>query len=125
MINIAKLMNPQAIMNLFGHMPHFIDSHLMDVELKRDGPCIFIRLMTRETVENKPKRWDEWDVVYIDISFIGVRDLVIKGLGINNMISQFEITERLKMTCSNQMQIECQFDWARIEKITPGLIGSV
>jgi len=33
MISQLKFMNPQAIANIFGDMPNFIDSELMDVEL--------------------------------------------------------------------------------------------
>ncbi|MEC0555066.1 immunity 50 family protein [Bacillus haynesii] len=128
MISQLKFMNPQAIANIFGDMPNFIDSELMDVELRRDGPCLFVRLMTKKDVVNKPKRWNKWDVVYIEISFIAVRNLTIKGLGTSNIINQFEINEdeeeeSLKIKCSNQMEIECLFEWARIESISPGLIG--
>ncbi|XYP69187.1 immunity 50 family protein [Bacillus subtilis] len=100
----------------------------MNVELNRDGPCLFVCLMTKDVVENKPKRWGKWDVVYVEMSFIGVQDLLIKNLGTNNIVDQFEISElngngSLKIKCNNQMQLECLFDWARIENITPGLLG--
>lgn len=121
-------MNPQAIVNIFGGMPEFIDSELMNVELRREGPCLFVRLMTKESVENKPERWDKWDVIYIEMSFIGVRNLSIKDFGTDHIINQFEINEvgedgSLKITCNNHMQIECIFEWARIEKVSPGLLG--
>lgn len=83
MINEEKFMNPQAIINIFGSMPNFTDAELMNVELNRDGPCLFVRLMTKEFVENKPKHWGKWDVVYIEMYFIGVQDLLIKNLGTN------------------------------------------
>ncbi|MEA1024793.1 immunity 50 family protein [Bacillus subtilis] len=128
MIIEEKFMNPQAIINIFGSMPNFTDAELMNVELNRDGPCLFVCLMTKDVVENKPKRWGKWDVVYVEMSLIGVQDLLIKNLGTNNIVDQFEISElngngSLKIKCNNQMQLECLFDWARIENITPGLFG--
>lgn len=101
----------------------------MNVDLNRDGPTLFIRLMTKDSVKNKPKRWGNFDVVYVELSFIGVTDLKINHLGNNNIIHHFEIstTENeglLKINCKNQMQIETIFDWARVEQISPGLIGS-
>ncbi|MBU8788364.1 MULTISPECIES: immunity 50 family protein [Bacillus] len=127
MISQAKFMNPQAMTNIFGDMPEFTGSELMSVELRRDGPCLLIRLMTEEKVENKPKRWDKWDVIYIDMSFIGVRHLNIKDIGTDNIINQFEIDETansLKIKCLNQMQIECIFEWERIDRISPGLLDT-
>lgn len=101
----------------------------MNVDLNRDGPTLFIRLMTKDSVKNTPKRWRDFDVVYVELSFIGVTDLKINHLGNNNIIDHFEIstTENegfLKINCKNQMQIETIFDWARVEQISPGLIGS-
>lgn len=37
-------------------MHNFTDAELMNIELNRDDTCLFVRLMTKEVVENKPKR---------------------------------------------------------------------
>ena len=129
MINQFKLMNPQAFISIFGNIPSLNDSELLDVQLRRDGPTLFIRLLTREVIQTKPKRWDKWDVVYVEMSFFGIRDLTIDGLGTTNQINQFEIKDmgedgELEIKCNNQMHIKCSFDWARVEQITSGLIGS-
>ncbi|MCY7617648.1 immunity 50 family protein [Bacillus pumilus] len=129
MIREEKFMNPQAMTQIFGEIPQFKNAEIMNVDLNRDGPTLFIRLMTKDSVKNKPKRWGNFDVVYVELSFIGVTDLKINHLGNNNIIDHFEIstTENeglLKINCKNQMQIETIFDWARIEQISPGLIGS-
>ncbi|WP_410983060.1 immunity 50 family protein [Bacillus cereus] len=129
MINQLKILNPQALISIFGMIPEFEQSELLEVHLRRDGPNIVIRLMTKETVENKPKRWNKWDVIYIEISFFCIQNLKIKDMGTNNIIEQFEIDAieeegLLKIKCRNQMQVECLFSWAKIEKITPGLIGT-
>ncbi|PRS75941.1 MULTISPECIES: immunity 50 family protein [Bacillus] len=129
MIREEKFMNPQAMTQIFGEIPQFKNAEIMNVDLNRDGPTLFIRLMTKDSVKNKPKRWRDFDVVYVELSFIGVTDLKINHLGNNNIIDHFEIstTENegfLKINCKNQMQIETIFDWARVEQISPGLIGS-
>ncbi|MCA0162919.1 immunity 50 family protein [Bacillus sp. FSL M7-0307] len=129
MIREEKFMNPQAMTQIFGEIPQFKNAEIMNIDLNRDGPTLFIRLMTKDSVKNKPKRWGNFDVVYVELSFIGVTDLKINHLGNNNIIDHFEIstTENegfLKINCKNQMQIETIFDWARVEQISPGLIGS-
>lgn len=129
MINRFKIMNPQAFTSIFSDIPSLNDSELLEVQLRRDGPTLFIKLLTNEAIKIKPKRWDKWDVVYIEMSFFAIRNLIINGLGTNNQISQFEIKDIgedgvLEIKCNNQMHIKCSFDWARVEQITPGLIGS-
>ncbi|MEK4050507.1 immunity 50 family protein [Bacillus sp. FSL K6-2839] len=129
MIREEKFMNLQAMTQIFGEIPQFKNAEIMNVDLNRDGPTLFIRLMTKDSVKNKPKRWGNFDVVYVELSFIGVTDLKINHLGNNNIIDYFEISTTedqglLKINCKNQMQIETIFDWARIEQISPGLIGS-
>ncbi|PEE38090.1 immunity 50 family protein [Bacillus pseudomycoides] len=114
MINQLKILNPQALISIFGMIPEFEQSELLDVQLRRDGPTLVIRLMTKEPVENKPKRWNKWDVIYIEISFFCIQDLIIKDIGTDNIIHQFEINAieeegQLKIRCRNQMQVECLF----------------
>lgn len=124
-----KVYEPTSDDSNFRGIPHFKNAEIMNVDLNRDGPTLFIRLMTKDSVKNKPKRWGNFNVVYVELSFIGVTDLKINHLGNNNIIDHFEIsiTENeglLKINCKNQMQIETIFDWARVEQISPGLIGS-
>ncbi|ALZ63341.1 MULTISPECIES: immunity 50 family protein [Bacillus] len=128
MIDQFKFLNPQALIGIFGKIPKFEESELVDVRLKRDGPTLVIQLMTKENVENKPKRWNKWDVIYVEISFFTIYNLTIKGLGIENIIDYFEINKieeegLLKIKCKNQMLVECSFEWAKVEGVTPGLIG--
>ena len=128
MIDQFKFLNPQALIGIFGKIPKFEESELVDVRLKRDIPTLVIQLMTKENVENKPKRWNKWDVIYVEISFFTIYNLTIKGLGIENIIDYFEINKieeegLLKIKCKNQMLVECSFEWAKVEGVTPGLIG--
>jgi len=128
MIDQLKILNPQALISIFGKIPKFEDAELLEVCLKRDGPTLVIQLMTKENVEHKPKRWNKLDVIYVEISFFTIRNLIIENLGTENIIEHFEISTTsegslLKIKCKNQMIVETLFDWARIEGVTPGLIG--
>lgn len=130
MVNTNRLMNPQAITGIFGRMPLFKGSQLLTLQMKRDGPSLYIQIGTKETVEKKPLRWDEWDIVYIEISFWGGKDLKIQSFGTFNAIEQFKIEDGeesayINIQCSNGMAISCLLDWARVERITPGLIGGL
>ncbi len=63
------------MIGVFGKAPKLEDVELLEVRLKRDGPTLFILLMTKETVEHKPKRWNKWDVIYVEISFFTIQNL--------------------------------------------------
>ncbi|EOP09773.1 MULTISPECIES: immunity 50 family protein [Bacillus] len=128
MIDQLKILNPQTLISIFGKVPKFEEAELLEVCLKRDGPTLVIQLMTNENVEHKPKRWNKWDVIYVEISFFTIQNLIIENLGTENIIEHFEISTMsegslLKIKCKNQMIVESLFDWARIEGVTPGLIG--
>lgn len=129
MISLQRITNHQAFTTIFGKIPTFIHSEVLDVQLKRDGPTLSIRLLTKEFVRNKPKRWSEWDVVYVELSFFGLQNLRIFDYGTNNTIVQFKVQNKeeegvLEIICDNGMAITCTFDWIRVEKVTPGLIGN-
>lgn len=62
--------------------------------------------MIKENVENKLKWWNKWDVIYVEIFFFIIYNLIIKGLGIENIIDYFEINMieeegLLKIKCKN------------------------
>lgn len=121
-------MNPQALTSIFGAMPRFELAELLNVRIERDRPTLFIRLATNETIKNKPKRWGEYDIVYIEMSFLGIRSLKINSFGTYNTIKKFKIEDgkeeaSIELCCHNEVSINGFFDWARIETITPGLIG--
>ncbi|WP_425712747.1 Imm50 family immunity protein [Fictibacillus sp. Mic-4] len=53
MIQQSKFLNPQVLTHIFGKIPLFKDSELVDIQLRRDGPTLFIRLMTKENIKSK------------------------------------------------------------------------
>lgn len=129
MITASKIMNPQALINIFGCIPDFIGSELMDIRIKSFKRTIVIQLMTNYPVQNKPQKWGEYNVVYIDISLFDIRKLFISGDVITNSIIKFDIKEDkeevfLEIQCNSKLTIKCNFDWARVEQIKPGLISS-
>ena len=129
MIQKSKIMNKKALDNIFGGVPSFNNSELLEVQIKRDGPTLFLRFLLHEVVKNKPKRWDKYDVIYLDISFLNIKDLIIEGVVSNNYIDSIEINELndegiLEIKYNNDMYIRCLFSIAYVEKIAPGIIGT-
>lgn len=129
MINQSRIMNPQALISVFGNIPRLNNSELVEVKLRRDGATLFIRLLVKEIAETKPKRWSAYDVIYVDFSFFVIKDLSINGFGTYNQIDKLDIIDdgkkgTLDIVCSNNIYIKCSFDWAKIEQIIPGLTGS-
>lgn len=128
MINIGKIINSQALTSVFGCVPDFIGSELMDIRIRSFQRTIVIHLMTTQTVKNTPKRWGKFDVVYVEISLFDIRNLLVNGDISSNSIIQFDLKDLqndglLEIKCDNRMQVKCSFDWARVEEIIPGLIG--
>lgn len=52
MISLQRITNHQALTAIFGEIPTFVHSEVLDVQLKRDGPTLSIRLLTKELVRN-------------------------------------------------------------------------
>ena len=125
-----KIMNPHAIAALYGHFFSFENSELLDLKLRRDEPCLSIRLQTSDIPIKSPSRWpDHYDVVYVDLSFIVISDLQIKGWGHHNVLSKFEIIDKdekagVFFSSIHGLTISFLCDWIRIENLTPGLLGT-
>ncbi|WP_422110892.1 Imm50 family immunity protein [Burkholderia ambifaria] len=75
MNTITKVMNPQAITSIYGEFPSLVGTELTEVRVARDEPRISIRLATGQKPTKHPTRWPQnYDEVYIGISFVGVCD---------------------------------------------------
>lgn len=79
-------------------------------------------LMTKEEVKTKPKRWDHWDVVYIQLSFLTISNLDIKGWGNDNIISRFDLSGKmennyLEIKGNNGLRINTNLEWVNVEKL--------
>ena len=119
-----RLINEQALNSTFGYIPKFINSEIIDIQVKRDGPAILILLKTKEIVHFKPKKWDDFDVIYVYLTFYGIKSLDINNFGTQNKIQTFLVNDEglLNINCNNNMSINFIFDFARVENITHGLI---
>ncbi|WP_407045209.1 Imm50 family immunity protein [Burkholderia ambifaria] len=68
-------MNPQAVTSIYGEFPSLVGAELTEVRVARDEPRISITLATRQKPTKHPTRWPQnYDEVYIGISFVGVCD---------------------------------------------------
>lgn len=127
MISNSKIINPQALVGIFGKFPNFLDSELIDIHINCFNKSVKIRLVTKEEVKERPKRWGEWDVVYVDFIFYDVKELRLYGDIEVSIVKSLEICDlnnecSLELLCSNDFMLKGRFEWARVENITPGLI---
>jgi hypothetical protein len=82
-----------------------------------------------ESVIKTPKHWEKWDIIYIEISFFSTVNLLIDGWGNKNLIRKIDIKSTaeggiLQIECEDNTRVNCLFEWARIERIIPSLLGT-
>lgn len=126
----TRLMNPQAITSMYGEFPSFSGSELADVHVKRDEPRLSVKLITKEKPKACPDRWPkDYDVVHIELSFIGVSRLSFSQWGHENIVDMFELDDidesvSVQFLCKNQVTLTFSCDWIRVESVTYGRVGS-
>ncbi|WP_395316828.1 immunity 50 family protein [Variovorax sp. UC74_104] len=130
MISPQKILNPQALISLYGEFPSLIGSEITEFALKRDEPNALIKIMTEGKPKYAPVRWPEdYDVVYLGLSFIGIKKMAASNWGRANVVDQFELEEvgglmAVRVSCENGLSISFDCDWISIDSVVPGSIGS-
>jgi hypothetical protein len=125
-----RFLNPQAIISLYGKVPQLVGSEVLNLEVKRDEPRLAMKLMTDRKPLSSPARWPKnYDVVYVGLSFIGVRNLSLTNWGHENVIEALIFSDNdestsVHVSCKNKAEISFVCDWVRIEGVTYGQIGS-
>lgn len=125
-----KIMNPQAITSIYGEFPSLVEAELTEVRVARDEPRISIRVATKRKPIKPPVRWPQnFDEVYIGISFIGVSDFSFCQWGRENIIDEVDLKDidvrvSVRFSCKNHVALKFTCDWIRIESVTCGLVGS-
>lgn len=124
-----KFLNPQALTSLYGGEVPLGGAEIIDVQLKRDEPRLVVKFMTGTKPLSCPDRWPkDYDVVYLSLSFIGVRGLSLTGWGHENIVDNFKLIDvddsaSVHVACQNEAAITFICDWVRIEGIVYGHIG--
>ncbi|AJK50763.1 immunity 50 family protein [Burkholderia plantarii] len=127
---IQRIMNPQALTALYGNDAPLAGASIVEVQLKRDEPRLSMRIMITQKPLSQPNRWPkDYDVVYINLSFIGVSGLSIGEWGHDNIVATFvsTVTDNdvsIKINCKEGASIALKCDWVRVEGITYGYLGS-
>ncbi|WP_093222440.1 MULTISPECIES: immunity 50 family protein [unclassified Variovorax] len=125
-----KILNPQALSSLYEGFPSLDDSEIMEVTMKRDEPRVLIKFMIDNKPARPPARWPEnYDVVYLALSFIGVRKFSATGWQKKNVATQFllkNIDDLVSVCISGKEDLSVSFDcdWISVESVVPGSIGS-
>ncbi|EMN1928823.1 immunity 50 family protein [Burkholderia ambifaria] len=126
----TKVMNPQAITSIYGEFPSLVGSELTEVRVARDEPRISIRLATGQKPTKHPTRWPQnYDEVYIGISFVGVCDFSFFQWGQKNIVEEVDLKDMddrvsVRFSCKNQVALKFSCDWIRIEGVAWGYVGS-
>ncbi|WP_175673048.1 immunity 50 family protein [Burkholderia ambifaria] len=126
----TKVMNPQAITSIYGEFPSLVGTELTEVRVARDEPRISIRLATGQKPTKHPTRWPQnYDEVYIGISFVGVCDFSFFQWGQKNIVEEVDLKDvddrvSVRFSCKNQVALKLSCDWIRIEGVAWGYVGS-
>ncbi len=125
-----RVMNPQALISLYGDFPSFDGAELIGANFRCDDPLLIAKFVTRTKPKVTPKRWpSHYDEVIIELSFIGVSHLLLRNWGYNNSINKFELKlvgdhASVRISCENEAALEFLCDWIRIESVAYGFVGS-
>ncbi|WP_247682130.1 immunity 50 family protein [Burkholderia sp. Tr-862] len=125
-----KIMNPQAITSIYGEFPSLVEAELTEVRVARDEPRISIRVATKRKPIKQPARWPQnFDEVYIEISFIGVSDFSFCQWGRENIVDEVDLKDiddrvSVRFSCKNNVALKFSCDWIRIESVACGIVGS-
>ncbi|WP_200626898.1 Imm50 family immunity protein [Pseudomonas sp. LAM2023] len=129
-MNITRFMNPQALTAMYGDIPSFVGAEALSVVFSQDGPSVFVKFMMKGKPLKKPARWPSvFDVVYVEISFGAAEIVGFSKWGRSNVVSEIlaclmDGRELVKFIFENECCLEFSYDWACVEGINYGLIGS-
>lgn len=79
----AELVEDQrGIRAIFGgQAPDLRSISLHELSLDRDGPQLVLRFDLNKFPDTPPRKWQRFNTVQLELSFIGVRDVNIAGWG--------------------------------------------
>ncbi|MCA8277105.1 immunity 50 family protein [Burkholderia sp. AU30280] len=127
---IQRIMNPQALTAFYGSNAPLDGAEIVEIQLKRDEPRLSLKFTTTQKPLSHPNRWPkDYDVVYLNLSFIGVCDLSISGWGHDNIVATFipnvaDDIASVTINCKEGASIAFKCDWVRMEGIAYGYLGS-
>ena len=114
-----------VVERIFGREFCFSNAEIMNVVA--NGLCgeLVLELQVSDLVKEHPKKWKNWDLVYLKICFFGVKEISmfvnhehihIKEFLVEKLEKDFEY--ELKVSC-NENYIHCTYAIARIQNIKP------
>ncbi|CAN7672943.1 immunity 50 family protein [Variovorax paradoxus] len=125
-----RIINPQALLSMYEEFPSLNGSEIMEILFKRDEPRVSMKIMTSNKPEKTPARWPQgFDVVYLGISFIGVKKITQSGWGHTNTVDQFNIENpndsvSVRISCKNDFSFSFDCDWISVDSLAPGSVGT-
>ncbi|MGV9319727.1 Imm50 family immunity protein [Streptomyces sp. NPDC003660] len=115
--------NPQGITAVYGGDPPPLSSvRIREVSLREDGPTVVLRFDLPVFPNEAPKKWvtQGFNTVQLEISFSGIRSLVIEGLG-TEVVADVALSEGDGVTlvvASSAMRVEAVAQTAFLSNIS-------
>ena len=114
-----------VVEEIFGQEFSFSDAEIVNVVVNGLSGELVLELQVSDLVRKPPKKWEKWDLVYIKISFFGVKEISMYVNHEHIHINQFLVEKRekdfehkLQVLCGENY-IHCNYSMARIQNIKP------
>ncbi|MEX3970509.1 immunity 50 family protein [Paraburkholderia caribensis] len=120
----------QAIVSTYGDFPSLRGARITEIRFKEGEPRLLVKLVTIQKPKSSPRRWPkDYDQVYLNLSFIGTRNLKFEQWAHNNIIDTFDLEDVgesvvVKAKCLSGAELTFLCDWINIESITHGYLGT-
>ncbi len=116
--------NEFILNNIFGDNDIFKNAQLINLNWQLSDERMEISIKTPCKVLVPPKKWTEWDYVYIKIDFFGIEKLIIdidkKEMYIESYcMREDDMKNIFEFNLNKNRSIYCKFEIARIQNIKP------
>jgi Immunity protein 50 len=114
-----KIINYEYFRSIFGEIPDFGNIEVSSIELNRDGSSFFVTILTDQIPKSPPKKWIEFNAVYIKLQFFPILKISISKFESSgySKISILDSASNFAMKISGSVNLELISEYVRIESI--------
>ena len=114
-----------VVEKIFGTDFCFSNAEIVNVIANGLAGTLTLELQVKDLVKVPPKKWKKWDLVYIKIVFMGVRECAMFVNHKHICIGEFRVRKtekdfehKLDVQCGEHY-IKCNYSIARIQNVKP------
>ena len=116
--------NANIITNIFGEKNVFKKAKLLNISYQMIDSRMELSILIHDEPINIPKKWGEFESVYLKIEFYGLNSLKINLKEDRPLIDNFSIYNNndkydCRISMNDEQQIQCIFEIARVQNIRP------